>query len=292
MENTKKGTLQVLISTVAFGSMGVFAAGVYRTGFSVGATLFYRFFFAAICMGLYMALRGHSFQVTKTQFKYLLLLGLVGYALFSYLYFTAIKYTGAAITALVFSVYPVHICVIKKIFFKEPIGLKKGLCLGVSLVALVLLTDITGQANVFGIGLAVVGSFFYAIYTILIEHREIRRIPPVTSSFYIILLTAVGLFLTLLTGGIPEFPQNFAVLWRILCLGIISTCVAILTFYLGVQNLGSVKASIISNFEALVATCLSMIFLGETLTFRQWVGAVLMIASVIAITILKDPAKA
>lgn len=285
----KKGEILVFLSTLGFGAMGVLARGVYAYHYPVLSTLSIRFLFATISMAFYMKWSGTSFRVSLDEFKLLLLLGIIGYSNFSILYFAGVKYTGAAIVALVFSGFPVFIAIFSKLIYKKPIGKKKSFFLFTSLLALVFLTGKhTHNVNVFGVFLSLTGSFFYAIYTMFLEHPKVKKIDPVVASFYIIFLTTITLFLHSLIQGQLLLPSNFQILWRLLTLGIFSTSFAILTYYMGVQYLGAIKASIMSNFEAVVSVFLAILFLGERLSLLQWFGAILMIVSIVFVTILKE----
>ena len=285
----RKGEFFVFTSTLSFGAMGVLARGIYQYDFPVLSTLFIRFFIASLSMALYMKATGLSFHVTKEEGKLLVFLGLLGYANFSLLYFTGVKYTGAAIVALVFSGFPVFVAILSRFVYKKPVGKKKGFFLFTSLVALFFLTGKQNvNVNLLGVFFSLAGSFFYAIYTMFLEDQRVKNIHPVTASFYIIFLTTLALGVLTLAKAYPLTPPNLPVLWRLVVLGVFSTSVAILTFYLGVQYLGAVKAAIISNFEAVVSVFLAILFLGEQLTILQWAGAILMILSVVAVTILKE----
>lgn len=282
------GEFLVILSTFAFGSMGVLAKGLYNSGINVATTLSFRFIIATISLYIYIKIRNISLNLTKEEFKYCAFLGIGGYSLFSFFYFLAVNYTGASITALVFSIFPVFVCILAKIFFNKTIGKKKIFFLALSLVALYLLTSISGNVNFIGVILSIGGALCYSIYTILIENEKIKNMDPIKTSFYIILFTAIVNLLVWSFSGEISLNISPINIFRLITLGVFSTSVAILSYYIGVQKIGAVKASIISNLEALIAAILALIFLKETLDLTQILGAILMLVSVIGVTLAKE----
>lgn len=282
------GEFLVILSTFAFGSMGVLAKGLYNSGINVATTLSFRFIIATISLYIYIKIRNISLNLTKEEFKYCAFLGIGGYSLFSFFYFLAVNYTGASITALVFSIFPVFVCILAKIFFNKTIGKKKIFFLALSLVALYLLTSISGNVNFIGVILSIGGALCYSIYTILIENEKIKNMDPIKTSFYIILFTAIVNLLVWSFSGEISLNISPINIFRLITLGVFSTSVAILYYYIGVQKIGAVKASIISNLEALIAAILALIFLKETLDLTQILGAILMLVSVIGVTLAKE----
>jgi drug/metabolite transporter (DMT)-like permease len=49
--------------------------------------------------------------------------------------------------------------------------------------------------------------------------------------------------------------------------------------FLGVKQLGSIQTALLGVTEILVAVCLAILTLGEQLAIRQWIGAIILIAS-------------
>ena len=56
-----------------------------------------------------------------------------------------------------------------------------------------------------------------------------------------------------------------------------------LTLFLGVKQLGSIQTALLGVTEILVAVVLSIAILGEQLVARQWLGAAILISSLILI---------
>ena len=189
--------------------------------------------------------------------------------------------------AFVFALYPVIVTLLNFFFFHETMSGKKILCLVLSVLALYILTRSPGaNVNLIGLAISLVGGILYAVYTMLLDHKDLQSLSPVVTTFYIILSTGLVLTLICLARGERLLPISPSQGLSLLSLGLVSTAMAILTYNTGVRILGSTKASLIANFEALVSTILAMVFLGEYLTWIQWIGALLMILVIFLISSL------
>lgn len=282
-----RGEICVILSTLGFGSMGVLAKGIYESGYGVLATLTFRFYFAGLALLVYLVLARESFRISKKQGLLLAAIGGFFYSAFSICYFAGLRFTDASIVAFVFALYPVIVTLLNFFFFHETMSGKKILCLVLSVLALYILTRSPGaNVNLIGLAISLVGGILYAVYTMLLDHKDLQSLSPVVTTFYIILSTGLVLTLICLARGERLLPISPSQGLSLLSLGLVSTAMAILTYNTGVRILGSTKASLIANFEALVSTLLAMVFLGEYLTWIQWIGALLMILVIFLISSL------
>ena len=282
-----RGEICVILSTLGFGSMGVLAKGIYESGYGVLATLTFRFYFAGLALLVYLVLARESFRISKKQSLLLAAIGGFFYSAFSICYFAGLRFTDASIVAFVFALYPVIVTLLNFFFFHETMSGKKILCLVLSVLALYILTRSPGaNVNLIGLAISLVGGILYAVYTMLLDHKDLQSLSPVVTTFYIILSTGLVLTLICLARGERLLPISPSQGLSLLSLGLVSTAMAILTYNTGVRILGSTKASLIANFEALVSTLLAMVFLGEYLTWIQWIGALLMILVIFLISSL------
>jgi drug/metabolite transporter (DMT)-like permease len=95
--------------------------------------------------------------------------------------------------------------------------------------------------------------------------------------------TAVGFWLIALVSGAPVEPARIpAPVWPgIAAVAVISTFVAIQTFYAGMRRIGAAQASLISTVEPVWTISLAALLLGERLGPIQLVGGALVIGGVI-----------
>jgi len=87
-----------------------------------------------------------------------------------------------------------------------------------------------------------------------------------------------------LIQGQPMTPLSSAAWTAIALLAIFPTALARLLVFAGMRRLGGIQTSLLGIAELLVAVSLAFIFLGESFTPVQWVGAALFVASVLLIS--------
>ncbi len=95
-----------------------------------------------------------------------------------------------------------------------------------------------------------------------------------TAMVYALLLLGSG-------GSVSPFDIPTASWLPLLGLGLVSTAIAIQSFYAGVRRVGGARAALISTVEPVYTVVLAMILFGERLTAVQLLGGVLVIGAVI-----------
>ena len=95
-----------------------------------------------------------------------------------------------------------------------------------------------------------------------------------TWAIYFVLATATGR---------PTMPWEVPVgAWvGLIGIGVISTAIAIQTFYAGTRRVGAAQAALISTVEPIYTITLAVLLFGETLTTVQLLGGALVIIGVI-----------
>jgi drug/metabolite transporter (DMT)-like permease len=78
-----------------------------------------------------------------------------------------------------------------------------------------------------------------------------------------------------------DVPNSFKGASSMVGLGVISTVVASMAFFLGVKRLGPAPAALIASTEPVLTLIWIVLFLGESLVPIQFLGAVLVITGVI-----------
>ena len=120
MKTRTLGILQVTTSGICFGFLGIFGKLASRHDISIGELLSFRFL-AAGCL-LFVLLALFSPRRLKVSLKELLIcagLGILGYAVFSTLYFYAIHGVSVATASLLLYTYPAWVVLGAALLFRE-----------------------------------------------------------------------------------------------------------------------------------------------------------------------------
>jgi drug/metabolite transporter (DMT)-like permease len=126
--------------------------------------------------------------------------------------------------------------------------------------------------------LGLAAAFLYAGYVVA-SSRVVGTAGPLASSTVVLASAAVSYGLLVLVRGpvLPGTPEGWAAL---VGLTLVSTVMATLTFFAGLERVGPVTASLLSAVEPVVAVLLGAAFLGERLSLLQGVGGLLILVAV------------
>jgi drug/metabolite transporter (DMT)-like permease len=284
------GCIQIILSGAFFGFLGLFGKIAYQKSILPGELLGLRFLASAIILGtfLYFAQR-KAFRMSLKNAIISILLGVLGYAVFSSCYFLALQGISASLTVLLLYTYPVLVAIGAKIFFKEHIGVKGFAALVLSSAGLAGL--VWGEWEVSGAIFLIYGlasSFFYAIY-ILVSRKVLEDISFMGSSFYVQL--GAGVALCLLHFKSFDRPLEIYMTDYPLIIGMAVICSLFpLTLFLaGLQKVSPSEASILSTTEPIFGVLVASIFLGERMGLVQIAGGILVLTGMVLIALKPKP---
>ena len=192
-------------------------------------------------------------------------------------YYYAFTYISTSIAHVIFSLYPVMALVLLS-FRGERFSPLQVVGLALALAGVSLLVGPGGQVNPAGAVLAFGAALGYAA-TLACTQWFLRDYDPRTVALYV-----VGL-MTLMTGGVWLFqgqglqtisPVGWVV---ILITAIVSTAVARLALFAGIQRAGSGRTALLAPVETLLAVSWTVLFLGDRLSAWQWAGGALVLVS-------------
>lgn len=145
-----------------------------------------------------------------------------------------------------------------------------------AMVALALLTGFgAGGVNWIGVGF-MLGSALMFAGTVTLSQYVLYEMPSPTAALYI--LTTMGVVVTMVWLAVSPTPiQDIpGVMTPIALLGL-TTALSRLAMFAGVKFLGAMQTAIFAALEIVVALLLSALVLGEVLTTPQWIGAGLLL---------------
>ena len=123
----------------------------------------------------------------------------------------------------------------------------------------------------------------YGAY-ILACSRVARKVDPLVTATVIIAGAAVIYVGTALVLRSPLPPTAHG--WALVAtIGVVSTAIAIATFFAAMERIGATSAAIGSTLEPIVTVVMGAIVLGEQLTIVQIAGGALIVASVAWLTL-------
>ncbi len=273
------GTVCVLVSATAFGSMAIFAKLAYAAGLTTSSLLFLRFTLAGLCL-LPIVLIGRLPWPRGSALLALLVMGGVCYTGNSQTFFMALNYAPAGTVALLLYLYPVLVMLLSAALFGETLTARKWLAAGLTFSGLVVTLGLELSGQPLGIALGVASALIYSCY-ILLGGRFTTGSHPISAACVVFLAASVSNGLIVLAQGDGlVWPHNAAGWLALLAIALICTVLAIVGFLIGIKRIGATQASMISTFEPVVTVLLAAAWLGEAVTLSQLLGGVLILAGV------------
>jgi drug/metabolite transporter (DMT)-like permease len=281
------GVFLILISGSSFGTLAIFVRLAYEDGVTPITLLFLRFGIASLCMLFIIWIR----RVPIPRGWVLLglaLMGGIGYVGQALSYFTALTLIPAGLVALLLYLYPAIVTILAVIILKEPISKWKIIALLIALGGTVLTIGPTGGGHLLGIIFGLGAAFIYSIY-ILVGSKITKQVTAIQSSTVVIVSAAI------VSGGLvaiegPAFPETASGWGSVIAIALISTILAIVTFFAGLERVGPMNASTLSTVEPAVTVVLAAMVLGETISFFRIIGGMMIILAVIILARSEAPA--
>ncbi len=285
------GVFLIVLSSLGFGIMPIFAIYAYASGITVPTLLLIRFTLASTLFFLYLFFKKERISLSRMELLGLFILGGVCYTAQSTLYFSSVRYITPALAVLLLYLYPVFVAVLSFLVDKERLTAKVLISSVLSLAGVVLINLTLPEGVKYqGVAMAVGAALVYSFYIIL-GNRVVKKVPPLVTSTFVALFTALGLLVSGLASGQIGFSFEGTAWFSILGLTLFSTVLAILTFFKGLELLGSTKSSILSMIEPVFTIIFSTVLLGESFTLRQLGGGLLVVAGAVFIVLAQSRSK-
>lgn len=272
------GAGYVAVSACCFAAMAIFAKSAYSSGAQTFGLLALRFGIAAMVMTAVMWIKGYRWPRGRNLW-YLIGMGSIGYVGQSFCFFSALKYASAGLVALLLYLHPAIIAVLACLFFGYRLSALKVFAIAGALggTAVIVSGDSCGSTT--GILLGMGAAFIYSGY-ILVGTRVLETETPIAAAT-VIMLAAATVFTSLALYHKAALPGTVSGWSAAVCIAILSTVVAMITFFAGLARLSPSDAATISTLEPLVTVLLAAIFLAEPLTAVKIVGGVMIVGSLI-----------
>jgi drug/metabolite transporter (DMT)-like permease len=290
----------VLVSAASFGSGALFAKPVYAAGVEWPTLLAWRFLIGAGLSWAWLALsagrRAGLRRLPRRRVAIALGLGVL-YLGNSGTYYAGLETVSASLAALIVFIYPAIVAVLSLRVGHRLVGRRPWIALAMALAGTALaLGGIPAGAvpPVSGLIQVVASPIIYAVWIVLSARLSGERSDRVggeaddgadtaAATALMMVATAIGFWGLVAATGRPSLPGDVpSAAWPgILGIGVVSTFVAIQTFYAGTKRIGAAQASLISTFEPVWTISLAALLLGEALGPLQLVGGALVIGGVV-----------
>jgi drug/metabolite transporter (DMT)-like permease len=277
----RNGIRAALLSALVLGTTPILGKVAYASGMNPYSLTAVRTLLAAGALWLF-----YLSTKKNRKFIYIYPAGIIISAaagalngLSSLLYYNGLTLIDAGVGQMLYSLYPLFVVIIRRLDGQRVSNWTK-VRLVMALTAVVLIVapkggtvDLLGAALMLGAGLT------YAMH-LAVSQRVLYEMPAPTVALYVLTaMTAVVCTAYVLHG--PSAIPASGLPPTMMLAGI--TVASRLLMFLGVKQLGSVQTALLGVTEILVTLVLSIFILNEQMVARQWIGAAILISSLLLI---------
>jgi drug/metabolite transporter (DMT)-like permease len=249
-----------------------------------------RFVVASSTMLVLALATGHRLNFQRRHLLYLIGLGLLGNTTYQLFFVFGIANTTADNSSLILATVPAWVALIGTLVGVERVqfGGWLGVLLSLLGIALIILGSDRqadfhfGGATLRGDLLILLATLCWSCYTLL-SRPLMRHYSSAAVTSFSTLMGTIPLVLVSTPSLVQlDWGQVPAIAWLALVVsGIFGIALAYFFWNFGVSRLGSARTSLYSNLVPPVALLTAWLWLGETLTPQQWLGALLALAGVV-----------
>lgn len=276
------GQLKIITAMLIFGSIGVF---VKEINLSSGQIAFLRGVIGSLFLiGASLVVRQKlSFRAIKKNIVLLILSGTaIGFNWI--LLFQAYKYTTISNATLSYYFAPIFVIVLAPLVLKEKLTPLKVGCIVAAMLGLFLIVN-TGDSSSGGSHNHAVGILYglsaavlYA--SVILMNKFINDLSGYETTLVQLMISALVLLPYVLIKDSLDFTgMDFAAMILILILGVVHTGIAYFLYFTSIQELKGQTIAVLSYIDPISAVIIAAIFLGESMSFIQIMGGILILGS-------------
>ena len=284
------GVACAILGSIAFSGKTILVKLAYQHDVDVLTLLALRMLFS-LPFFLAMAWWAGAMHLSRREWLGLAALGFIGYYGGSYLDFTGLQYISAGLGRLILYLYPTIVVLISAFFLKQPIRARHLISLALSYagIALVFSEEIKLGEHwnllLLGAGLVFASAVTNAVYLIA-GSRYVQKMGSTRFTAYV--ATTASFFVIahfMALRGPSQLIVSNEVYGLVLIMAIFSTVLPLWLMAEGLKRIGANQAAMVGCVGPLSTMIFGQIFLGEPITLIQLIGAALVLAGVLIISL-------
>ena len=281
-----KGEIYLLLSGFFFGLQPFFAKTIYAHGGDAYSLLVLRFLISgAVFAAIYTLLErriwvGQSIWLSREEFISILILS-VPEVIMCMLLFLSYSYISSGLASTLHFSYPAAVILLELLIFRKKISKIKLLCLLFCAIGIAVFYQPDGNINILGMVMALASGVGYAIYIIVLTHGKAGKIPVIKMSAWLSFLLAIEIAIVMLLSGKFRFQMDATAIGMSVFMAAVISTLALATFQIGAPMCGAQTAALLSTIEPVSSILLGVIFLGEHMSLRIFVGICFILMSIV-----------
>lgn len=281
--------LMIAFGASLWGLIAVFVRELKAAGLTEMEIVTVRVTFASICLILIgLVAYRNQLQIHLKRLPLFIGTGIFSIVFFNYCYFSTINQMDVSMAVILLYTSPAFVTILSFLFLKEPLHRKKigaviGTIVGCFLIAGIS-SEQTSTITFIGVLTGLGSGLGYALYTIFGKFA-LAHYQPFTVTLYTFVVATAALLPFSGIWGKLDILFSSRILLISIGLGLIPTVLAYFVYTWGLGRTEGSKAAIIATVEPVVATILGIVVYGEKMGGIQFIGAMLILLSVIVVNL-------
>ncbi|HAN20928.1 MAG: hypothetical protein A2Y15_02930 [Clostridiales bacterium GWF2_36_10] len=282
MNSKIKAYLYLIITMLAWGSFYVVSKYI-MTQITPMTVLFSRYLIAGIVF-LFLMIKEKPQKIEKKDYKYIFLIGIIGYFLSIAAQFYGTNLLSAGLSSLLNSLSPVFMIMFAVIFLKEKVTFTKIITIIAAIIGIVIIIDGGGISGSFlGVFYCLVAVSGWSLMSVFV--RKITQkysIMTITTYAIIIAFTCSVPFMTyeLISAPNPNI-FNTDVIFGLLYLGLVCTALTNIIYNKSLSILEASRCALFYPLQPIISVIFGGLFLGENIKFSFIIGAVFILGGIV-----------
>ena len=299
LTKTQVGSIFAVTAAFLFSTKAIFIKQAYELSPLVDGTVLMALrMLSALPFFLLLAWfnRAHNKNIAAKDWGILVVAGLIGYYLSSWLDFAGLMYISASLERIILFLYPTLTVIATSFIYKKPLNAYSIFAIALSYGGTVIVM-LQEQSNVphegnfwLGVSLVFASAISFAAY-LLLTPRLIHKFGSWNFSGLALSIACIGMLTHYCIatpnpiGLLAALPSS--VIWYGIALGLLVTVLPTILVAQSIARLGAAQTAMIASIGPILTIILATLLLGETLNTIQWFGCALNIIGVLMITLAK-----
>ncbi|MCK7609844.1 DMT family transporter [Acinetobacter portensis] len=299
LTKTQVGSIFAVTAAFLFSTKAIFIKQAYELSPLVDGTVLMALrMLSALPFFLLLAWfnRTHNKNIAAKDWGILVVAGLIGYYLSSWLDFAGLMYISASLERIILFLYPTLTVIATSFIYKKPLNAYSIFAIALSYGGTVIVM-LQEQSNVphegnfwLGVSLVFASAISFAAY-LLLTPRLIHKFGSWNFSGLALSIACIGMLTHYCIatpnpiGLLVALPSS--VIWYGIALGLLVTVLPTILVAQSIARLGAAQTAMIASIGPILTIILATLLLGETLNTIQWFGCALNIIGVLMITLAK-----
>lgn len=230
--------------------------------------------------------RRDELRITTRQMPFLALFGVVGLAGVHFTYFKTISLTNVATAILLEYLAPVLVLMVSIVFMGHRFTWTLPVGVGLSIGGCALVVGVLGGTGLLvtpsGIIWGLVSAVFFATYS-LMGSVAVTRFSPFTTLVWGLLFASVFWLVALGPTRVLGLFGDMRTVAVLVVMAVLSTILPFGSFLVALRLIPPTNATVTSTVEPVIAGLGALLLFGETMTWTQIVGGLLVIVAIIVV---------